>query len=75
MPAVSFHGLLIVAVVAFLAPLLLDLSPAPGRTRDRGGYCDWSVRTRLGQSRPADLNSLGAWAGLPALSGRYGSRA
>src|SRR5713226_1031932 len=28
MPAVSFNGLLIVAVVAFLAPLLLGLSPA-----------------------------------------------
>lgn len=32
MPAVSFHGLLIVAVVAFLALLLLGLSPALGRT-------------------------------------------
>lgn len=28
MPDVSFSGLLIVAVVAFLAPLLLGLSPA-----------------------------------------------
>ena len=28
MPAVSFQGLLIVAVVAFLVPLLLGLSPA-----------------------------------------------
>jgi Kef-type K+ transport system membrane component KefB len=28
MPAISFVGLLIVAVVAFLAPLLLALSPA-----------------------------------------------
>jgi Kef-type K+ transport system membrane component KefB len=28
MPGVSFNGLLIVTVVAFLAPLLLGLSPA-----------------------------------------------
>ena len=59
MPAVSLHG-------------LLDRSPAPGRPRDRGRYGDWSVRTRLGQSRPTDLNARGAWAGVPALVGRLG---
>ncbi len=89
MPDVSFVGLLIVAIVAFLAPLLLGLSPArrlPSVVVEivagiiigpsvLGWHHHRPIRPRLGQGRSANFDPLGVWTGLPPLPRRFRSRA
>ena len=79
MPNVSFVGVLIVALVAFLAPLLLGLSPArrlPSVVIEivAGIVIGPSVLGWVSEHRSADLDSLDHRPGLPALSGGDGGR-